>query len=102
MFDNFTVPFGSAIPSPSSTSEIKSNQIATSPFLRNPNSTVASKHWHNRYMIWQNRDVVQRREAVKMEAEQIKLFGGEPGDDVGLCYKMLEVFEGMNWINSLD
>ncbi|KEF57105.1 uncharacterized protein A1O9_07295 [Exophiala aquamarina CBS 119918] len=71
--------------------------------FRNPsNTTLASKQWHNRYAAWQTRELAQRKEAVKIEAEQIKLFGGEPGDDISLCYKMMEVFEGMNWIDSLE
>ncbi|KIV96048.1 hypothetical protein PV10_03630 [Exophiala mesophila] len=37
-----------------------------------------------------------------IEAERIKMFGGEPGDDIGLCYKMMELFEGMNWIDTLE
>ncbi len=55
-------------------------------------------------MAWQNRESAQRREAIKIEAEQLKVFGGEPGesDDAGLCYKMMEVFEGMEWIDSDD
>ena len=28
----------------------------------------------------------------EQEQMQIKIFGGEPGDDVDLCYKMLEYF----------
>lgn len=71
--------------------------------FRSPSNTaLASKQWHNRYAAWQNRELAQRKEAVKIEAEQIKLFGGEPGDDISLCYKMMEVFEGMNWIDSLE
>ncbi|OAP64292.1 hypothetical protein AYL99_00264 [Fonsecaea erecta] len=70
--------------------------------LRVANPTVASRHLYNRYVAGQNRDKAQRREAAKIEAERIKLFGGYPGDDVGLCYKMMEVFEGMNWIDTLD
>ncbi|EXJ61890.1 hypothetical protein A1O7_02321 [Cladophialophora yegresii CBS 114405] len=70
--------------------------------LRNPDANVASRHWYNRYTAWQNREKAQRREAATIEAEQIKLFGGEPGDDMDLCYKMMEVFEGMNWIDTLE
>lgn len=102
MFDNFTSSFGSTIPISSSISEISRNPPPTPSYFRITNASVASKHWQNRYMAWQNRDLVPKIETVKMEAEQIKLFGGEPGDDVGLCYKMLEVFQGMNWIDSLD
>ncbi|KIW11292.1 hypothetical protein PV08_10592 [Exophiala spinifera] len=70
--------------------------------LRNSGASLTSKNWHNRYVAWQNRDMAQKREAIKLEDEQIKLFGGEPGDDVALCYKMLEVFAGMKWIDTLD
>lgn len=65
-------------------------------------SLVAARHWQNRYTAWQNRELAQRREAARIEADQIKLFGGEPGeeDDAGLCGKMMEVFEGMEWIET--
>lgn len=63
-------------------------------------NTLNARHWQTRYDAWQNRDQAQRREAALLEAEQIKLFGGEPGDDITLCYKMMEVFDGMDWINT--
>ncbi|EXJ83578.1 hypothetical protein A1O1_07201 [Capronia coronata CBS 617.96] len=101
MLDNFTVPFATSHPL-ASISESTRDQIIPPSFLRNPNATIASKHLNNRYAAWQNRDVIRTRDNVKNETERIKLFGGEPGDDVGLCYKMMEVFQGMNWIDSLD
>lgn len=42
------------------------------------------------------------RRPYNVEAERIKMFGGEPGDDIGLCYKMMELFEGMNWIDTVE
>ncbi|KAL2006517.1 hypothetical protein VTN00DRAFT_9185 [Thermoascus crustaceus] len=57
--------------------------------------------WHNRYMVWQNHERKQRLEASKLEAEQCRLFGGEPGDDVSLCYRMLEYFGRLDYIDSL-
>ncbi|KAK2864944.1 hypothetical protein FQN49_004065 [Arthroderma sp. PD_2] len=62
--------------------------------------------WHNRYMAWHGRSSSsgssisqQRQEAsAKLEAEQCRLFGGEPGDDVALCYRMLEFFGGLDFI----
>ena len=33
-----------------------------------------------------------------MEADRCRLFGGEPGDDVALCYRMLEFFGGLDYI----
>jgi hypothetical protein len=35
----------------------------------------------------------------ELEEEQIKLFGGEPGDDPSLCFRMLEAFGRMEWID---
>lgn len=35
----------------------------------------------------------------ELEEEQIKLFGGEPGDDPNLCFRMLEAFGRMEWID---
>lgn len=40
-----------------------------------------------------------RLETSHIEAEQCRLFGGEPGDDVGLCYRMLEYFGGLDYID---
>jgi hypothetical protein len=37
-----------------------------------------------------------------LETEQYRLFGGEPGDDVGLCYRMLEYFGGLDYIDPLQ
>ncbi|KAL2401256.1 hypothetical protein ABEF93_004104 [Exophiala dermatitidis] len=102
MLDSFTIPMGPTPALPSTTSQTGRISSLTPAFPRNPATSLVSKHWHNRYLSWQNRDVLQRRDAVKNESERIKLFGGEPGDDVGLCYKMMEVFEGMNWIDNFD
>ena len=41
---------------------------------------------------------MEKEHAAKLEAQQIQLFGGEPGDDVELCYKMLEYFGGLDYI----
>jgi hypothetical protein len=38
-------------------------------------------------------------EKSELEEEQIKLFGGEPGDDPSLCFRMLEAFGRMEWID---
>ncbi|EEH15833.1 hypothetical protein PABG_05920 [Paracoccidioides brasiliensis Pb03] len=59
-----------------------------------------AKHWHNRQISWQNCECRQFLEAAQLEADQCRLFGGEPGDDVGLCYRMLEYFGGLDYIDS--
>ncbi|KAE8160677.1 hypothetical protein BDV40DRAFT_302029 [Aspergillus tamarii] len=56
--------------------------------------------WHYGCATWQKRDRMLRLEALRLEAEQCRLFGGEPGDDVGLCYSMLEYFGGLDYIDS--
>lgn len=32
------------------------------------------------------------------EAQALQTFGGEPGDDFGLCGKMQEMFDSMDWM----
>ncbi|EQL37903.1 hypothetical protein BDFG_00930 [Blastomyces dermatitidis ATCC 26199] len=61
---------------------------------------LLAQQWQNQYAAWQNRDCRQMQEAARMEAEQFRLFGGEPGDDVALCYRMLEYFGGLDYIDS--
>ncbi|KAF7160489.1 hypothetical protein CNMCM5623_006088 [Aspergillus felis] len=50
--------------------------------------------WHHGYS---GRQV--REGKSPLEAEQYRLFGGEPGDDVDLCYRMLEYFGGLDYID---
>lgn len=56
--------------------------------------TYPAPIWHIGYAAWP-----QRERRLQLEAEQFRLFGGEPGDDVGLCYRMLEYFGGLDYIN---
>ena len=102
MLDNLSISSKSSSDSLASLPTATSKQLLLPATLRNSNVSVASRHWHNRYTTWQNRDKAQQREAASIEAEQIKLFGGEPGDDPSLCTKMMEVFEGMDWIDTLE
>lgn len=55
--------------------------------------------WHNGYTAWQIRESTPL-EASELEVEQCRLFGGEPGDDVSLCYRMLEYFGRLDYIDS--
>jgi len=70
---------------------------AVAPYTRQIELTT--KHWHNRYMTWQLRDKQQREEKASIEAEQRRICGGEAGDDVGLCYRMMEYFTSLDYIN---
>ncbi|KAJ5624977.1 hypothetical protein N7510_001286 [Penicillium lagena] len=55
--------------------------------------------WHYGYTTWQTREGV-RDTSSTVEAAQCRVFGGEPGDDVALCERMLEYFGGLDYINS--
>ena len=50
---------------------------------------------------WQRQSEAQK-EAAKIEQDRCRLFGGEPGDDVGLCYRMLEYFGGLDFIDGQE
>ncbi|KAL4917822.1 hypothetical protein BDW62DRAFT_75365 [Aspergillus aurantiobrunneus] len=54
---------------------------------------------HYRALTWQDREHILKPETATMEMEQYRLFGGEPGDDVDLCYRMLEYFGGLDYID---
>ncbi|RAH68693.1 uncharacterized protein BO66DRAFT_125029 [Aspergillus aculeatinus CBS 121060] len=60
---------------------------------------IPAPTWHHGDFIWQTRHRTMRLETSHIEAEQCRLFGGEPGDDVGLCYRMLEYFGGLDYID---
>ena len=69
-------------------------------YINTPSTGMTAQHWHNTYATWQKRVQSQNEEAAKIEAQQIKLFGGEPGDDVALCYRMLEFFGKLDFIDT--
>ncbi|KAJ5983315.1 hypothetical protein N7481_005414 [Penicillium waksmanii] len=88
-------------PSPSISSESPPTNY-TIPACISPGSPVPANlapTWHYGYTAWQIRDNVPRANGG-LEAEQCRLFGGEPGDDVSLCYRMLEYFGGLDYIDS--
>jgi hypothetical protein len=66
-----------------------------------PVSAAPAPTWHYGFTVWPIREnVPQRRDAViGLEARQCRLFGGEPGDDLSLCYRMLEYFDGLDYID---
>lgn len=58
-----------------------------------------AQQWHNKYMAYQYLERPQREDNVKLETDEFRLFGGEPGDDVALCYRMMEFFSGLDYID---
>lgn len=99
--------------SPSSSSSItslsspaSSASLMTTPLL-GPAMLPHAQPWHHRYMPWQDQDKMNYiqeqscqpiKAAATLEEEQCRLFGGEPGDDPALCYRMLEYFGGLDFI----
>ncbi|RHZ66815.1 hypothetical protein CDV55_102243 [Aspergillus turcosus] len=80
--------FGSSVPSAYCVSK---SRAACSSSDRFP--TPSAQTWHHGYS---GRQVRERKSPLE---EQYRLFGGEPGDDVDLCYRMLEYFGGLDYID---
>ncbi|KAF9884668.1 hypothetical protein FE257_001361 [Aspergillus nanangensis] len=84
---------------PSSTSVIPGQSPAACDSLDSISIPTAPT-WHLGYTAWGARESALQLEAAQLEDEQCRLFGGEPGDDVALCYRMLEYFGGLDYIDS--
>ncbi|KAL4975663.1 hypothetical protein BDW66DRAFT_65734 [Aspergillus desertorum] len=65
-----------------------------------PENRLASVR-HYRGLTWQPCEHLESDTTI-METEQYRLFGGEPGDDVDLCYRMLEYFGGLDYIDPIS
>lgn len=65
-----------------------------SPIDSDPFSRSLAPTWHYGSVNW------TRDRPLRLETEQRRLFGGEPGDDAGLCYHMLEYFGGLDYLHS--
>ncbi|KAJ5765153.1 hypothetical protein N7520_004712 [Penicillium odoratum] len=83
-----TIPFGSPAASYSTTCVQRGSPVP-----------IPAPTWHYGYSAWQIRETKPILETGGLE-EQYRLFGGEPGDDVNLCYRMLEYFGGLDYIDS--
>ncbi|KAF7713716.1 Uncharacterized protein PECH_000886 [Penicillium ucsense] len=69
-----------------------------SPHLLNP-----APIWHSGLTAWPIHEEAPQQGPLGsgIEARQYRLFGGEPGDDLNLCYRMLEYFDGLDYIDPL-
>lgn len=65
-----------------------------SPIDSDPFSRSLAPTWHYGSLNW------TCDHPPRFETERCWLFGGEPGDDVGLCYRMLEYFGGLDYVDS--
>lgn len=73
---------------------------SSSSFQHFPLANAPSDHWHQTYTAWQDRlRDDQEREEKTREAQRLRFFGGEVGDEVSLLEPMLKVvtdlFDGM-------
>ncbi|KAL8747835.1 MAG: hypothetical protein Q9190_000335 [Brigantiaea leucoxantha] len=61
---------------------------------------LSARHWHNRYVAWQNRERRQAEERKKLAAERQRIFGGDSdeGDEDGLCSNMMRYFVALDFI----
>ena len=56
--------------------------------------------WPSAFDSWQARGYLRRVVAPSVEDdEHYRLFGGEPGDDLSLCYRMLDYFGRLDYID---
>lgn len=76
------------------------NNFATHAWTFTPVPSTKQFQWLNWYIGCQNPEHKLLQDVVMIEADQYRLFGGEPGDDVSLCYRMLEYFGGLDYIES--
>lgn len=57
--------------------------------LHFPIANQPANHWHQTYSAWQNR--LQYEQEQALEAQRLRIFGGEVGDEVSLLEPMLKV-----------
>jgi len=54
-----------------------------------PLASQPANHWHQTYSAWQDR--LRQQEKDTLEAQRLRFFGGEAGDEVSLFEPMLKV-----------
>lgn len=52
---------------------------------------MPANHWHQTYFAWQDRLRSEQEREREVEAQRLRIFGGEPGDEVTLLEPMLKV-----------
>ncbi|KAF9695331.1 hypothetical protein EKO04_006510 [Ascochyta lentis] len=81
-------PFRShSVDTASSQSTVTSSYLPVHP----PIANIPADHWHQTYFAWQNRIRFEQERAKAMESQQLRIFGGEPGDEVSLFEPMMKV-----------
>ncbi|KAJ8116145.1 hypothetical protein OPT61_g2375 [Boeremia exigua] len=59
--------------------------------LHAPIANISANHWDQTYSAWQNRLRFEQERAKAVESHQLRVFGGEPGDEVSLFEPMMKV-----------
>ena len=54
-------------------------------------TNLPAEHWQQTYFAWQNRLHFEQQRAKAVESHQLRVFGGEPGDEVSLFEPMMKV-----------
>lgn len=73
-FSSHSVPYPSSFPQPFSF----------------PLAVLPADHWHQTYSDWQHR-LRMEQQLQALEAQRLRFFGGEAGDEVSLFEPMLKV-----------
>ncbi|KAJ5204800.1 uncharacterized protein N7498_005679 [Penicillium cinerascens] len=76
------------------------NQSAACLSSGSPAPVSLAPTWQYGYTAWQIPESAPQLESGGLDAARYRLFGGEPGDDLSLCYRMLEYFGGLDFIDS--
>jgi len=52
---------------------------------------AAEHYWHQAYLAWQDQIRIAQEQQWELELQQLRMFGGMPGDEVSLLAPMLKV-----------
>ncbi|KZM20450.1 hypothetical protein ST47_g8510 [Ascochyta rabiei] len=73
------------------TTSSQSTLASSYPLVHAPIANISADHWHQTYFAWQSRLQFEQERAKAMENQQLRIFGGEPGDEVSLFEPMMKV-----------
>jgi hypothetical protein len=71
--------------------DTNSSGYSTSSYQHFPTAHVPPDYWHQTYAAWQDRLRHEQERARIAEAQAMRFFGGEIGDEVSLIGPMLKV-----------
>lgn len=101
-YDTLSLPYQHAVAPPSYIQSLQSRQQSGIPQYI---SGVTNWQDQPRPTTRSLTHVPSPKNAINVASERIKMFGGESddsdldSDDISLCFKMVEAFESMDWVN---